>query len=74
MLLFASRQESLCDLVRGCVTTRNMVRNTLAIAKEFLLTGQEQAGLGSPGCSLVRSGVSMPKMAQYTWKWMLTVP
>ena len=30
--------------------------------------------LGSPGCLFVRLFVTMPKMAKYTVKWLLTAP
>ena len=37
------------------------------IAKDCLLTlVKSRLALGSPGCSFVRSFVTMPKMAQYT--------
>ena len=41
MSFSALRQESLWDLARGCVITRNMLTDTLAIAKDLLLTGEQ---------------------------------
>ena len=45
------------------------------IVKDCLLTMvKSRLALGSPGCSFGRSFVTMPKMAQYTGKWLLLPP
>ena len=47
----------------------------LEIAKDCLLTGQEQACTRITfGRSFVCLGVTMPKVAEYTGKWLLTTP
>ena len=50
--------------------------SSLSIAKDCLLTGQDKKSLalGSPGYFFVSLVVIMPKMAQYTGKWVLTSP
>ena len=50
--------------------------SSLSIAKDCLLTGQDKKrlALGSPGYFFVSLVVVMPKMAQYTGKWVLTSP
>ena len=35
---------------------------------------KSRLALGSPGCLLVCLGVTMPKMTEYTEKWLLAVP
>ena len=45
------------------------------IVKDCHLTlVKSMLALGSLGCLFVRSFVTMPKMAQYTGKWLLTAP
>ena len=47
----------------------------ITFAKDCLLTlVKSRLALGSPGCLFGRSFVTMPKMAQYTEKWLLTAP
>ena len=50
--------------------------SSLSIAKDCLLTGQDKKrlALGSPGYFFVSLVVIMPKMAQYTGKWLLLPP
>ena len=66
--------RSFC-IAKDCILVTGRYIRSFCIAKDCLLTlVKSRLALRSTGCLFVRSFVMMPKMAQYTGKWLLTVP